>query len=554
MFFWLFFIITIILSISCTIYFILTGPKFWSYSAAAILIANIIIIALPIIRGYEIYARGGYDIFAHFAWSKTIVNTGYIDGADIYPGVHILSAIQDLFGIHDITILAAFISIFFYIFYLLSLFVLGTAIFKDKKAGVLISVFGTPLLFSYGHYAFYPFLFALMLVPIILLCLHKSNINGKREYYIIISLISLFIIFTHPLVTVIILIMLMALHGAMAASKKYNFGLDQEINVLSISVLIGAIFIFWYINFTRFQKMSESVYSAVIGVSSADTILTTNMEMVNRSGAPLITILESFIKIYGPMTIFFLVAFCLTIYLSKKFWIKKEHRKVMIYSVYFLLSIFLGIIFTIGNFIISELLRSTSFAIVMATIVCGIGFYILVTDARSRQKTQSIALIIIAILCSVSILTTFNVYYSPWIVSPGMYMTKMETSGDNWFLSNADPSIPTFSNSGTIYKYALYFQVTSELDILQSPDIFSEIPSRFGYDKNIYANQFLETLEIRSSYIITDELMRQRIFAYPEEMRTSRNQYSHEDLSRLNSDPTVMKLYTNREWDLFLLT
>lgn len=559
--FWFLFIFTLILGICLTVLFIVMNVRLWRYSLPAILIADTVVLFLPIIRNYEFCAWGGWDIFAHLAWSKFIVNSGNIMSRDLYPATHILTTAPDLLSLLNPVILAAIICFIFFILYVLSLFILGKVVFKDDKAAVLLATFGSPLMFSFAHYAFIPFSFALFLFPLIFYIMHKivaykmegSEVRGAY-YTCLFIILALFIVFCHPMVTLILLLILGVLYGYIQICRKCRLEFSFKLNILNLIAIVGITFAFWYINFQSVLNMGEKVVSALLGVSDTETILTHNLDMLDQSGVSLLRVIEGFIKVYGPIVIYFAAALLITIYLIYRFLTKRTYADEMVYIAFFLLSIAFGATLTLGYFVVFELIRATSFAIIMATIVCSIGFYILFTNTgMSSSRKNILILIAVFILCSVSILSVFNLYYSPWTLSPGTHMTEMEVSGTDWFLMYEDASIPTNSNSGLFHKYARYFQELHKMNVQQPRVILNEIPTHFGYDQNEHLTQSINTSGNSYSYMITNEYMKQTALAYPEEMQSTRKQFLRKDFFKLNNDITVTKLYTNREWELWMI-
>lgn len=553
-FFWLLFALTFILGITLTIYFIVRSVDLWRYSLSAILIANTVVLFLPTIRNYGFYALGGWDIFFHLAWSKFITNTGYSTAGDHYPATHILVATLEQLSSLNPAILAVIVSVAFFILYVSSLFILGCAVFNDNRAGALFSIFGSPLLFSFGHYAFYPYLFALFLFPMTFYVMRKIGmVDNKEGYYICFIILSLFIVFCHPMISLILLLILGVLYGYALISNRYGLGFSCRLDILKLLAIVGISFVFWYINFESILSMGKSVISTLLGESDTETILTFNIGRVSQSGASLIHVIEGFIKVYGPMIIYFVIALFIAIYLVKEFLNNRKCADKMVYIIFFILSIAYGAALTLGYFIVFEVIRAASFAIIMATIICGIGFYKIIKDADAPKRAQVFAIIAIAVLCPVSALSVFNVYSSPWIFSPGWHMTEMEKSGIDWFLTNQDESTPLYLNNDNWRTYPTYFQVMHKVTV-QRPQIFSnKIPTHFGYDRDRFLDQSINSSGTSNSYIVTDEMMRQSALAYPEEMQSTRKHFLNEDFFRLNCDTTVNKLYMNREWELWVV-
>ena len=197
--FWFLYILIIFSSIGLSFHSILKNTNWWKGYLAIILIMNLLVLFLPIIRGYEFYGRGGSDVYYHLAGAKHILNTGLIMESDFYPIIHIITAILNIIGLSDSLHLTTIISSTFYIVYLFSLYALGRAMMKSERGGALLAIFGSPFLFSFGHFAFYPFLFSLFLLPLVLYCICGANCIDKkidiisvlsRLYYLLFSAIQ----------------------------------------------------------------------------------------------------------------------------------------------------------------------------------------------------------------------------------------------------------------------------------------------------------------------------------------------------------------------------
>ena len=150
------------------------------YGYFSVLLIETILVFLPIIRGYFSMSRGQGDVYHHMFVADKIFNSGYLYTIDIYPITHIWLAILYNF-LSDFIILTVLFSMVFFIFYILSLYILGKTIIGTKKGGIFVSIFGIPLIFSYGHYAFYPFLFALFMIPLILYLYQKLRTKPQRR-------------------------------------------------------------------------------------------------------------------------------------------------------------------------------------------------------------------------------------------------------------------------------------------------------------------------------------------------------------------------------------
>ena len=80
--------------------------------------------------------------------------------------------------------------------------------------------------------------------------------------------------------------------------------------------------------------MGKSVISTLLGESDTETILTFNIGGVSQSGASLIHVIEGFIKVYGPMIIYFVIALFIAIYLVKEFLNNRKCADKMVYIIF----------------------------------------------------------------------------------------------------------------------------------------------------------------------------------------------------------------------------
>ncbi len=355
----------------------------------------------------------------------------------------------------------------------------------------------------------------------------------------------------HPMITLILLLILGVFYGYVQISNRFQLGFSCRFDILNMTAIVGITFVFWYIHFKSISSMGKSVISSLRETRDTETIMAYNLDMVSQSGAPLIRVIEGFIKVYGPAVIYIVVALLITTYLVNEFLTKRRYADEMIYVVFFLLSIAFGAALTLGYFIVFEFIRATSFAIIMATIVCGIGFYALLKNTGTPNSKKIFTLVVVIILCSVSILSVFNIYHSPWTLSAGSHMTEMETSGLDWFLTRQDGSTPLYFNDYNWNKYVRHFQELHKITVQQPLVITGSVPHHFGYDQKQHLTQSINDSRDNTYYMATNERLRQNYLAVLEEWRSLKDYYSEEDFTRLNNDSTIMKLYVNSEWEIW---
>ena len=546
--FWIFILSSIILSICIIIISSISDSKYYIYGILALFICYTVILLLPSIRGYLFYAKGNFDMFAHLADIRIVLESGHIGRDLIYPITHILAAELNLITSLSLRDITKLFTIFFTLFYISSFYLLGKAITKNNRAGLFMLVFASPLLYSFLHHTFYPFFFAFCLIPFILYCIHKKIFQPSWKFSLITLILSFSIVFFHPFILIMLLITFIVFGIFFGFKKKKDYKQRYSTVINSILVLIVSFFA-WYFTFSSFLRFFKRVINALFN-SVEITIYEYQMNAIESSGVNILLVVERFIKIYGSLSLYVLLAiFCLIILFTKKYATNDTEK---IYGLLFISAILFGLFQAMAYFVIFEPMRILSFAILTASILLGLVFYILFENTPNANKRRIIAIYIMVIICLPSVLSVLNVYESPWKGTPNMQMTQMDANGFDWFLENANYSIPVMNQFNPIRNYVRY---SSTFDNNNDPTgIITEInliPTHFDYETN---ETMSKTIGDSNRYMITSEFIRKLYLAVPKNRRLVIPQYPETDFEKLNRDPTVDKIYLNGEFELWSIT
>lgn len=546
MMFWFFILGSIIISIYIIILSSIYNSKFWMCGVFAIFICYTVILFLPSIRGYFFFANGSSDIFTHLADINIILEIGRINRGLIYPITHILAAELNLIASLSLRSINNIFAIFFTYSYVVSFFILGQAILKTNRGGLFLLAWALPLMYSFLHYAFIPFFFSLSLIPFILYCYHKKTFENTWKFSLLLIIFSLNIVFFHPF----IVLMLLIVFTVFSIFYIYTKNVCDKPRLQNANTIIGILivsFCTWYFSFNVFLRQLQKVIDALF-YTGETTIYEYQTNALQSSAASVPLVVERFLKTYGSLSIYFLLAFlCIFIVYRKKRTAKDEE---IVYSLLYIAAILFGLSQAIGYFVIFEPIRISSFAIVIATILLGIVFYWIFENTTSTTKKSILVIFMTIVICLASILGVLNLYDSPWKGSPNNQMTKMSASGLDWFLGNANHSAHVMNELTPIRKYKAYKSTLSHNPYNTITEI-NKIPTHFGYDKN---ESLSTTVGYTERYMITTELTRMFYLAVPENRRSIVPQYKEDDFKRLNSDPTVNKVYFNGEFELWCIT
>ena len=203
-YFWLF----IVSSLICGI-FILVNQSFaqkksfwWIAGFLIVALTNLIVLLLPIFRGYACWSAS--DTLSQLGYVKDILFTGHFapaggKGENFYPAAHILaSAICSSTGINA-ELLIMVLPAFFFLFYVLSIFVFSRHLTQNLGKAILITTFGSLLLFKYFSDTFAPNVLTFFLLPFVLFLYFKSRTSSLGlKFWVPLTLVLLAIPFYHP--------------------------------------------------------------------------------------------------------------------------------------------------------------------------------------------------------------------------------------------------------------------------------------------------------------------------------------------------------------------
>jgi hypothetical protein len=503
-------------------------------------------------------SRGEGDMYFHMFISRQILHSGFLPVTDIYPIMHIWLSVLYHF-LPDFIVLTVVFSIVFFILYILSLYILGKTLLGTQKGGILVSIFGLPLLFSNLHDGFIPFFFALLIFPLILYAYQKisSYPAQKNRFYICLVVLSLFIVFCHPMISVFLLIMF-SIFTCFELFKGRATG-QSNIEAANIVVIVSLTLTLWWLQNIQALNTLQTIGAALFEQGSHLSIFAHQVNRVSTSNASIWLVIDRFFKIYGPVCLYFSIALLFLFYLTYQY-VKnrKLHDSDFIYSLQFCAAVCMGIVLVTGYFVIAEPIRAASFALVFATVLCGVFFY------RQRNVgglTASIT-VILTIVCMMTILTLHS---SPWIGGTNSAFTHGDKNGVDWLLTYRTTEIPVVKEDLSNYKYAQYFYETtgsgnshnvSEYTFYRNLNKYTEIvPSHFGYTTNRTIGESFAYLPNKELYMTTTELMRRTVDAVQEDRKSQVKSFTDAEFIRLKNDPTINLVYVSNTfgvWDIVI--
>jgi len=529
---WLFLISALALGISIIVYEAFTSKsKFWLIGFFIIILVNFVILSLQFFRGYYLYALS--DPLAHLGWARSIASTGFISEGNFYPVTHILGAV--LIEVCDIApeTVMKYLPVIFTVLFMLFTYLLASVVSSKKEHAILAAAASSALLFSYYQLTPYPHALSLLTFPLIFYLYFKSlNAPSLSNNIALIILILLFPFF-HPVPEIVLIsCFVIAEVAKLGWARRMHYSYRME-NISMEPALISFIaFFLWISYFTVLGSTSKRVFQWTAGETSSVIARASELEPV--FGLSWWGFFKLLLKMYWHNLIFIILSL-IALGMIIRYFIqrRKEIGNFFILSLLFLTSsvIYIILAMSLGMITWGRLLGS-NVGIWAAPVAVGFVLYE-IFKRPGIPKIIGIAAVVI-ILFSASTIGVFSVYRSPWISQPNWQITRMDLCGADWFGSYKAPDF-AFAPMGWIGGYH-YFKM----------------PYHLGYPEQESVGEVVG----KETYIVLTERFKQASAepALEEWMNIpgcfARPGFNKEDFARIEEDPSVNKVYTNKEFEV----
>ena len=522
--------------------------NWWSIGLFIIIFTNLIIILLPIFRGYFISSGG--DEITHLGLIKDIALTGRAGEQNVYPISHILSISLSYITGQNSRLIIKIVPVIFYLIYMSGLYLLARAVGEKFGQVLLVIAFGSVLLFTYFNYLFLPTQCFLYLIPLILMLLLGKIVSSNRLEYTIIFLIMLLPMpFLHPLgsVFLILLFLLFELsilihHFLIMRGYTQSATISYPSKTALMPVLIVfIIFFMWFSTFAIFRTTAARAYGWFVwgyGTPPIDTMA----GQLRMAGFTVLDFIDLLIKNYGHGIIFILLSLIAIFIILRNLRLRNIPKvEEIFFSLFFLIFSVFYIQTLIGAFICTgRSLRIYCWPLIASTVLNGIIFQEWISKLRGKRFKICISLLTIIIIIA-AIIGVFSVYPSPHIKRGNLQVTEMNFDGMEWFFAHKN-------SDSTFYFAQLPFRAPHAIFGKEAPKPktvgrFYQVPPHLGYDDNKTLAYSFDS----DAYIVISE----RIKAIKTKLWPDVGRYTLSDLNRLSFDPAVDKIYFNGELEIW---
>ncbi len=464
------------------------------------------------------------------------MTSGHFEAENRYPIVHLLSA--QLAQVCNLSphLAVKILPILFSILFTGCGYLLATVVLPGQSQAILASVCATILFFGYYHVATYPQGLSIMMLPLVFYLYFERNTEPTLSFRILFVLLLLFFPFFHPATAVVLIACLMGVEVAKVAWRLKKTASGSKAYPLTIepTLIAWITFFTWISAFGFFGAAIQTTLQWLRGeIEHLPRVAEIQSMFASQGLSPLDQTMLA-LRLYGDNLVLLVLSVVTLVTVARGFLSRQEVIKnLFILSIPFMVSgpVWMFVFVTTLQITLGRLLGSN--AMMWATpVLAAFSLYEMLVKTRVHVVTVA------AILLCVSVIAMLGVYHSPFVLQVSWQVTRMDVAGTNWFTAHHDPETP-FATLGVPPAYAL-----SRV----------KIPEHFNYQEQ----SILGTSFDRDTYLLLAERFQVAALhpalssAMINDPRLARPGFAHEDFDRLEHDPSIDRLYTNGEFDIYL--
>lgn len=512
-------------------------------SAIYILAANYILnLSVPYELGYYNYGRA--DELTHIGEIKNIVNNGIIDSSNTYPATHVIFGCCSLVSGISPSKISFILSAFFSIMFILGLFIYSKLYFKESSFQINSLLICVLLIYYLGFYHFsnVPNYVFFTIVPIFLYLIKRYSSLKEVNISILLLIFAIIIPFGHPFIflfVVYITIFFVLIYRFQEISGYYGKSLNINENCYKIFIFIIICMFAWYTyNIKNLDTISKIIFAFTNGITMpASALAYANFSKIHLDNIELIKFLILYCgKYFFPLLLIFL----LILTNAKKGTLARCKYSAIIIMLFacgtFEMLLLVNPVITHSPDRIANL-NFTIFGLIPAFVLS------IKENIMNRFNDDYSELITSVIMTIIFATSLFSLLLSPYIFSPNMATTYNEMNGMTWLFSHKD-SEPVYDQLGDLgYRYSSFLFGWSATDKRFGKDLLrsnAKLQDHFGYDKNVSFRHFYGYICITTM----SELLYETVYI-------SVHRFNQSDFSKFSMDPSIEKLYSSLNINIF---
>lgn len=482
----IYWVCAIYLSIHVAVLTMVTNTnKYLLVSILELLFLHIMLLSLFVIRGYVYLERA--DTLSYIGMAQDIGIINAVPEYNYYPVYSILMYLLSAIGGLQILTVAQYLPTILSLFSTVSILCCARAVNKDQLYLRCVLLCLIPITFAWYSLTVFHMTLATLMLPIILLIIARVQ---DIKYCLIIYPFLIMIIFGHPLVALMLLLILFSITVTRTVIEKsiYSRGLH-------IILLFGVIIAFWYVPKSHLMKHFGNIIEFIFGNIQLTSSAADGISLLNKTD--LLTAFRAIIFMISDEILWTCVIVILFVFiLSKKFTLDNGGgRMVFDLTVSFIVcNIAMVVSFILFDLHTPYRLINLNPIFIFAPILGGYLLYS-IYDARLYRRIMTVAIIL------VSIISIFGLYMSPITNLPTDQVTAAELSGVKWLEDYKDDNIRIMDEKTPFFRF-VDMQYGYDYKIGRT-DLSRDytIPDHFGIDSGMMVVDQTRYLFV-SSYVV----------------------------------------------------
>jgi len=539
--FWVIYVLTIVLS--QTEILITNNKKIIIISSIIICILTLILLSLPLIRGYLLYGR--FDPLVHIGRTVDILNTGHIDNENFYPIMHILLSEAILTSNISISSITIFFPSAFLLLFGFWYVIFGRLLMNPKEIRYLLPVVFLPL---FGRFTttLMTSMLSFFMIPLILWVWFKNDLSiGKKSILLLFFIVNM--IYFHILTAIYLVVIFILSDIATYLSRdKYSMGsYFTKSKFLTIPIVSA---IFWIVSFKLLTRKLLLFIQSLLSGGYLNPFVKLYLSYYNKYQLSLLYLFKISFFVYGTLGILTLLS------IKKILEVLLVIREKNFYRVSFLdMFSALGVVTFIIWMVITLFARFIEFNRVMKYIILFLLLYFPRITGDIVSKMGEIKLstrrLFIFIILLLDITSIFSAHPSPLIGYPNFQVLESEYTGIKWFFENKIPTIKGYEQG--IPQYSFYASIYGYSKLVETNIRhwrYHQIPDHYGYGTHSSVGEIYS----ENVYFIISEVGKVYLqYLLPKDKRHWR--WNKDDLKRLRQDKSANWIYSNKGFEVYIV-
>jgi len=541
-------------------YLIVLGASFspagrkstWLLGAVPIVLADCILLFLPLIRGYKAY--GYEDTLSHVGWIREIIANGTIGPSNPYPAEHLqVASLALVANIDSMRLTLAFPPVYT-LFYTLGVILLAREILPRRGELIVASMLASLLPYGFYHLMFAPYPQSFFVIPFILFLYFREKRCGSKHGFLVGTLpLLLLLVFFHAFSVLFLASILIIMERSRAISRSFSIPSGSDVGPRSRFGESRNVVFMLLVSFFAWTAWINGLVGGIRGILlklAGEDIATefhSYSESIQSANASLGQVAITLVNVYGTQILFISISLYGT-YLLVLRAIRRKGEFVQAFAVMgfsFFLVVY-GVVFLLASNLGSP--RIFLYVGLFSTILIAAAWSVKVPILSKAKRRDLLVLSGIALVMLLLVISSIiTLYWAPRNREDNLQVTDSDYQGMTFFFEERNQDIPAvqLGISQTRYFEAIYGRDTPKPNLIYGK--VATPPIHFGYDNN---SSIADTYEAREYLLVNDRGKEYWPLVWPD--FPSRWVYSPADFSRLENDSGVQAIFSNGNVRIFL--